>query len=140
MNSVTRCGHTAVSIIYRISLNKVRGHQLNQQFQKCKILNNVPFLCTTLFQKRGHYSRGDIIQGRTIFKVIQYLYCNCVMGYFLQGYCKTCYLARCSLAGKQRSTISYIWEKITYELETLAQLALLHTVFPHIVSSETILF
>ena len=27
----------------------------------CKNLNNVPFLCTKLFQKRGHYSSGDII-------------------------------------------------------------------------------
>ena len=26
-------------------------------------MNNVPFLSTKLFQKRGHYSRGDIIQG-----------------------------------------------------------------------------
>ena len=30
------------------------------------------FLCTKLFQKRGHYSRGDIIQGRTLFKEIRY--------------------------------------------------------------------
>ena len=59
--------------IYRISLNKVLGHQLNQQFQKCKNLNNVPFLCTKLFQKRGNYSRGDIIRGRTIFKEIRYM-------------------------------------------------------------------
>ena len=35
-------------------------------------MNNVPFLCTKLFQKRGHYSRGDIIQGRTLFKEIWY--------------------------------------------------------------------
>jgi hypothetical protein len=34
-------------------------------------LNNVPFLCTKLFQKRGHYSRGDIIQGGTLFKEIR---------------------------------------------------------------------
>ena len=34
-----------------------------KQFQKCKNLNNVPFLCTKLFQKRGHHSREDIIQG-----------------------------------------------------------------------------
>jgi hypothetical protein len=26
-------------------------------------LNNVPFLCTKFFFKRGHYSRGEIIQG-----------------------------------------------------------------------------
>ena len=26
------------------------------------------YVCTKLFQKRGHYSRGDIIQGRTLFK------------------------------------------------------------------------
>ena len=26
------------------------------------------FLCTKLFQKRGHYSRGEIIQGGTLFK------------------------------------------------------------------------
>jgi hypothetical protein len=26
-----------------------------------------------LFQKRGHYSRGDIIQGRTLFKEIWYV-------------------------------------------------------------------
>ena len=26
------------------------------------------FLCTKLFQKRGHYSRGDIIQGGDIFQ------------------------------------------------------------------------
>ena len=34
-------------------------------------MNNVPFLCTKLLQKRGHYSRGDIIQGRTLFKEIR---------------------------------------------------------------------
>ena len=33
-----------------------------KQFQKCKYLNNFPFLCTKLFQK------GDNIQGRTLFK------------------------------------------------------------------------
>ena len=59
---------------YGISLNKVLGHQENQQFQKSKNLNNVPFLCTKLFQKRGYYSRGDIIQGRTLIKEIRYLY------------------------------------------------------------------
>ena len=59
--------------VYRISLNIVRGHQVNQQFQKSKNLNNVPFLCTNLFQKRGHYSRGDIIQGRTLIKEIRYV-------------------------------------------------------------------
>ena len=33
-------------------------------------MNNVPFLCTKLFQKRGHYSRGDIIQGgNTVHKL-----------------------------------------------------------------------
>ena len=36
-------------------------------------MNNVPFLCTKLFQKRGQYSRGDIIQGRTLIKEIRYL-------------------------------------------------------------------
>ena len=41
-------------IYYCISLKNVQGHQLNQQFQKYKNLNNVPFLCTKLFQKRGH--------------------------------------------------------------------------------------
>ena len=30
------------------------------------------FLCTKLFQKREHYSRGDIIQGRILFKEIWY--------------------------------------------------------------------
>ena len=25
-------------------------------------------ICTNLFQERGHYSRGDIIQERTLFK------------------------------------------------------------------------
>ena len=49
--------------IYRISLNNVRGHQVNQQFQKYQNLNNVPFLCTKLFQKRGHYSRGTLQLG-----------------------------------------------------------------------------
>ena len=60
-----------MKIDYRISLNKVRGHQEIQQFQKSKTLNNVPFLCTKLFQKRGYYSRGDIIQGRTLIKEIR---------------------------------------------------------------------
>ena len=32
------------------------------------------FFCTKLFEKRGHYSRGDIIQGRTLFKEIRYLF------------------------------------------------------------------
>ena len=54
---------------YRISL----GHQVNQQIQKSKNLNDVPFLCTKLLQKRGHYSRGDIIQGRTLIKEIRYI-------------------------------------------------------------------
>jgi hypothetical protein len=31
-------------------------------------LNIVPFLCTKLFQKRGHYLRGDIIQGRKLLR------------------------------------------------------------------------
>ena len=39
----------------------------------CKNLNNVPFLCTKLFKKRGHYSRGDIIQRGTLFKEIRYV-------------------------------------------------------------------
>ena len=39
----------------RISLNNVWGQVLNWQFQKCKIFNNVPSLCTKLFKK------GDII-------------------------------------------------------------------------------
>ena len=43
-------------------------------------MNNVPFLCTKLFQKRGHYSRGDIIQERALFKEIRYL-----KTYFTQG-------------------------------------------------------
>ena len=47
------------------------AHPVNQQFHKCKNLNNVPFLCTKLFQKRGHYSKGDIIQGGTLFKEIR---------------------------------------------------------------------
>ena len=42
--------------------------------QKSTNLNNVPFLCTKLFFKRGHYSRGDIIQGRTLFMEIRYVY------------------------------------------------------------------
>ena len=37
-------------------------------------MNNVPFLCTKLFQKRGHYSRGDIIQGGALFKEIRYVF------------------------------------------------------------------
>ena len=36
-------------------------------------MNNVPFLCTKLFEKRGHYSRGDIIQRGTLFKEIRYI-------------------------------------------------------------------
>ena len=28
----------------------------------------------SFYKKRGHYSRGDIIQGRTLFKEIQYFY------------------------------------------------------------------
>ena len=39
----------------RISLNNVWGQVLNWQFQKCKIFNNVPSLCTKPFKK------GDII-------------------------------------------------------------------------------
>ena len=34
-------------------------------------MNKVSFLCTKLFQKRGHYSREDIIQGNTVSMVIQ---------------------------------------------------------------------
>ena len=30
------------------------------------------FLCTKLFQKRGHYSRRDIIQGKALFKEMWY--------------------------------------------------------------------
>ena len=60
--------------MHRTSLYNIREHYLNQQFQKCKKLNNVPFLCTKLFQKRGHYSRGDIIQVGTLFKEIWYLH------------------------------------------------------------------
>jgi hypothetical protein len=51
---------------YLISLNNVLGHELNYQFQKCKNLNNVPFLCTKLFQK------WDNIQGGTLFKETRY--------------------------------------------------------------------
>ena len=40
-------------------------------FKSAKKLNNVPSLCTKLFQKRGHYSRGYIIQGGTLFKKIR---------------------------------------------------------------------
>ena len=39
-------------------------------------MNNVPFLCTKLFQKKGHYSRGDIIQGGTLFEEIRYVFEN----------------------------------------------------------------
>ena len=60
-------------IYYCISLKNVQGHQLNQQFQKYKNLNNVHFLCTNLFQKRGHYSRGDIIQGGILYKEMRYI-------------------------------------------------------------------
>ena len=49
----------ARSVLYFL-LNNIRGH-------------SVPFLCTTLFQKEGHYSRGDIIKGRTLIKEIRYL-------------------------------------------------------------------
>ena len=37
--------------------------------QNCKNLNNVPSLCTKLFQKMGLYSRGDIIQGRHYLRI-----------------------------------------------------------------------
>ena len=53
------------TVKYRISLNNVRGHEQKKQSQKCKYLNNVPFLCTKLFQK------GDTIQ---LFKEI---WCSC---------------------------------------------------------------
>ena len=33
-------------------------------------------LTTKCFQKRGHYSRGDIIQGRSLFKEIRYIESN----------------------------------------------------------------
>ena len=42
---------------YRISLNNVRGHLVNKQFQKCKNLSNIPFLCTT-FSKQGTLFKG----------------------------------------------------------------------------------
>ena len=32
------------------------------------------YVCTKIFQKSGHCSRGDIIQGRTLFKVIRYIF------------------------------------------------------------------
>ena len=31
------------------------------------------YVCTKLFQNGGNYSRGDIIQGRTLFKEIRYV-------------------------------------------------------------------
>ena len=48
--------------IYSISLNNVRGHSVNQQFQKCKNLNNFLFYLLTFLKK------GDIIQRGTLFK------------------------------------------------------------------------
>ena len=36
---------------------------LSSNFKSAKFELNVPFLCTKLFQKSGHYSSGDIIQG-----------------------------------------------------------------------------
>ena len=45
-----------------------------EQQHKLPSLKNVPFLFTNLFQKRGLYSRGDIIQGRTLFKEIRYMF------------------------------------------------------------------
>ena len=36
-------------------------------------MNNVTFLCTNLFQNRGHYSSKDIIEGRTLCKEIRYI-------------------------------------------------------------------
>ena len=50
---------------YRISLNNVLGHQVTQQFQKSKNLNNFPFL-NKKGDKGGHYSREDIIQGNKV--------------------------------------------------------------------------
>ena len=46
-------------------------------------LNNVPFLCTKPFQKRGHCSCGDIIQGRTLYKEIRYLQCTMCVIYWV---------------------------------------------------------
>ena len=54
---------------YLISLKNVRDIK-KKQFQQCKNLNNVPFLCTKLFQKSGHYLRGNIVQGGASFKEI----------------------------------------------------------------------
>jgi hypothetical protein len=58
---------------------------LTMQFQKCKNLNNVPFLCNKLFQKRGHYSRGDIMQGNTVFKIFLIKVCT-----IIRRLCKDC--------------------------------------------------
>ena len=41
----------------------------------CKNLNNVPFLCNKLFQKRGHYSRGDIIFRKYSIFHVETLFC-----------------------------------------------------------------
>ena len=54
-------------------LKKCPGTLGKLAISKSKNLNNVPFLCTKLLQKRRHYSRGDIIQGRILFKEIRYL-------------------------------------------------------------------
>ena len=34
------------------------------------------FYVLSFFKKEGHYSRGDIIQGRTLFKEIRYVKMN----------------------------------------------------------------
>ena len=35
------------------------------------------YVHTKLFQKRGHYSRGDNIRGRTLIKKIRYIFSRC---------------------------------------------------------------
>ena len=42
-------------------------------FKSAKIWIMFLFYVLSFFQKRGHYSRGDLIQGRTLFKEILYL-------------------------------------------------------------------
>jgi hypothetical protein len=61
---------TFKDILYPISFP---GTLSKLAISKVQILNNVPFLCTKLFQKRGHYSRGDNIPGRKLFIEIRYL-------------------------------------------------------------------
>ena len=41
-------------------------------------MNNIPVLCTKLFKKSGTLYKGDIIQGKTLFKKIRYFYEMCV--------------------------------------------------------------